>query len=78
MKKKQKNSEKQLQTCWADDKGNLVNFLKNYFKQDLANYGSWDKLAHCLFFLKVLLKHSYRGPLIYILSMAAFCHSTVR
>lgn len=23
MKKKQKNSEKQLQTCWADDKGNL-------------------------------------------------------
>lgn len=23
MKKKQKSSEKQLQTCWADDSGNL-------------------------------------------------------
>lgn len=23
MKKKQKSSEKQLQTCWVDDKGNL-------------------------------------------------------
>lgn len=27
MKKKQKNSEKQLQTCWAGDRGNLVSFF---------------------------------------------------
>ncbi|KAJ8783044.1 hypothetical protein J1605_009652 [Eschrichtius robustus] len=47
MKKKQKNFEKQLQTCWVGDKGNLVNFFKkNSFKQELAMAHGADLACH--------------------------------